>query len=84
MKISILTLIVLISCALCGSANASVGDGTVIPEATLASLSSWVEKATNVQLTFLPIAIASDRKLQKVLHVEDAQHAGAMGAYPWG
>lgn len=62
-------------------AHAAVSDGTEISSATMAPLASWVEQATQVPLQILPVAIASDRKLEKALHVEDVQRAGAVGAY---
>ena len=63
-------------------ADAAVVDGTTISKAEMAPLAAWVAKATDVSITdVLPLAIASDAKLEKVLHVEDAQHAGAAGAY---
>lgn len=62
-------------------ASASVSDGTVIPQSTLVPLADWVGKATDVSIDILPSAVASDKKLQRALHIEDAQHAGAVGAY---
>lgn len=81
MKYSFLTLMLLAGSLFTSGASAAVSDGTIIPASTLAPLAAWVEQATHVSMTFLPMAIASDRKLEKALHVEDAQHAGAVGAY---
>ena len=66
---------------LSATAKAEVNDGTMIEFSTLMPLASWVEKATNVKFSFLPIAVASDRKLERALRIEDVQRAGAVGAY---
>lgn len=62
-------------------ASAAVSDGTVIADSALKPLAAWVSQATHVTIDLLPSAVASDKKLQKALHLEDVQHAGAVGAY---
>jgi len=81
MKLSIFILTLLMAFAVSAGAEAAVSDGAVIAPENLAPLAQWVEKATHVSLPVLPVAIASNRKLEKALRLEDAQHAGAVGAY---
>ena len=63
------------------NAAAEVDDGTAISSESLSPLAHWVEHATHIRIQTLPLAIASDRKLEKALHIENVQRAGAVGAY---
>ena len=64
----------------CAAPAAALADTTISDEA-LQPLAAWVGQATGVEMIVLPTAVVSDRKLEKMLHIEDAQHAGAAGAY---
>jgi hypothetical protein len=81
MKFPIYILTLIAALVISTSSLAAVDDGTAITSDYITPLANWVEQSTHVPMPFLPIAVASDRKLEKALHLEDAQHAGAMGAY---
>jgi hypothetical protein len=66
---------------LAGPALSAVSENTTISPAVMRPLANWVEYATHVQMQVLPVAIASNRKLERTLHIDDALHAGAVGAY---
>ncbi len=81
MKVSLFALIVFVAAFVASGASAAVSDGTKISAEQLAPLAAWVELHTHVPMQILPTAVASDRKLEKALHFDDAQYAGAVGAY---
>jgi hypothetical protein len=81
MKFLSLIFTLLIAMIAASPTYASVDDGTVISEQQMAPLAEWIAHQTGVTIEVLPAAIASDRKLEKALRLEDAQHAGAAGAY---
>lgn len=82
MKFLLSIFVLLLSCALAAPAQAHVDEGTAITQGDMQPLAAWVSNRMNVDMSLLPEAVASDSKLEHSLRLDDdAEHAGAIGAY---
>lgn len=63
------------------SAFATVEDDTEIASDTIMPLAAWVEQATQIRISALPITTASGRRLKAVLGMSGVQNARAAAAY---
>ena len=62
-------------------ALATVEDGTILTNAQLAPLASWVSQQTHVTISSLPMTTASGLRLKTALGLHGVQQARAVSAY---
>ncbi|MBI3419289.1 MAG: hypothetical protein HY053_04060 [Proteobacteria bacterium] len=80
-KILAVVLLLLMVLALPTRMEAAVPDGTRISNDTLRPMAKWVENATHIKISTLPIVVASGIRLKTSLGLQGIQQARSIAAY---